>query len=90
MSEKVKNKTPNEYYGQHAPSQANRTNFTPGKANAGEQDMNWPKEFRPAIAGRGQVRFERNFIINRMSVNDSTVGEPIIENEKGSGNDWIE
>ena len=90
MSEKVTNKMPNEYYGQHAPSQANRTNFTPGKAEAGALDMNWPKEFRPAVAGRGQLRFQRTFEIGRMSVSDSDITEPIVDDETRHDSDWIE
>ena len=89
MNKKVTNIVPNEYYGQHAPSQSNRTNFTPGKANASEQDMNWPKEFRPAVAGVGQVRFERTAIIGRMSVSDSDIKEPIITGETRHDSDWI-
>ena len=90
MSTKVTNTMPNEYYGQHATSQASRTNFTPGKANAGEQDMNWPKEFRPAVAGRGQLYFGRTFELGRMSVSDSDIDEPIIGSEKRHDSDWME
>lgn len=35
-----------EYYGQLANSQANRTNFTPGDPDGKALDMNWPTDFR--------------------------------------------
>ncbi len=36
-------------YGQLAPSQAGRTNFTPGKANALPNDQNWPEDYRVPV-----------------------------------------
>ena len=39
-------------YGQLAPSQAGRTNFTPGKADADPDELSWPKDFRIPTGNR--------------------------------------
>ena len=36
-------------HGQLAPSQALRTEFTPGKAASGPLDMNWPKDWKVPV-----------------------------------------
>jgi hypothetical protein len=73
-------------YDQLAPSQAARTNFTPGKANGNPQDMNWPTDFRiptgtPAFAGEaaGPVLIKRIIVVKtgRNIVSDQTVLPPI-------------
>ena len=73
--------------GQLAPSQAARTNFTPGKATAKPGDMNWPKDFRlptgtPAFDGEaaGPVEMNRTRVIKlgRNIVSDQTVLAPVV------------
>ena len=72
--------------GQLAPSQALRTNFTPGKATAKPGDMNWPTDHRiptgtPAFDGEsaGPVQMERTRVIKlgRNIVSDQTVLTPV-------------
>lgn len=74
-------------YGQLAPSQAGRTNFTPGKATGKPQDMNWPKDNRiptgtPAFSGEaaGPVEMVRERVIKlgRNIVCDQTVLAPVV------------
>jgi hypothetical protein len=71
---------------QLAPSQAARTEFTPGKANSRPNDQNWPTEFRiptgtPAFDGEaaGPVEMTRNrFVkVGRNIVGDQVINEPI-------------
>ena len=73
--------------GQLAPSQASRTNFTPGKASAGCDEMNWPKDYRiptgtPAFGGEaaGPVEMGRTRIVklHRNSVSDQTLPIPVV------------
>jgi hypothetical protein len=74
-------------YGQLAPSQALRENFTPGKATGKPLDMNWPTDFRiptgtPAFDGEsaGPVRMARRRVVKlgRGSVCDQTVLDPTV------------
>jgi len=71
-------------YGQLAPSQANRTNFTPGKVNAGPGDQNWPEVYRipvglPAFEQNGPLEVERVRVIklHRNTVSDQVIGAPV-------------
>jgi hypothetical protein len=72
--------------GQLAPSQANRTNFTPGTTTARANDMNWPTDFRiptgtPAFDGEaaGPVLIERSRVVltGRNTVSDVTIFAPV-------------
>ena len=74
-------------YGQLAPAQSARTNFTPGKADGKPQDMNWPTDFRiptgtPAFGGEaeGPVLMERERVVKlgRGVVCDQTVLAPVV------------
>ena len=56
--------------GQQSVAQANRTNFTPGKATGLAGDMNWPKDHRiptgtPAFSGEaaGPVEMSRSRVV---------------------------
>jgi hypothetical protein len=71
--------------GQLAPSQASRTNFTPGKATGNAGDMNWPKDHRiptgtPAFGGEsaGPVKMQRERVVllGRNIVCDQTIAAP--------------
>lgn len=71
--------------GQLAPSQAGRTNFTPGKATGNPGDMNWPKDHRiptgtPAFDGEsaGPVEMKRIRVVKlgRNIVSDQTILTP--------------
>lgn len=74
-------------YGQLAPSKANQTNFTPGKATGEPNDMNWPKDNRiptgtPAFNGEaaGPVEMQRERVVKlgRNIVCDQTVLSPVV------------
>lgn len=78
-------------YGQLAPSQAHRKNFTPGKATGKPGDMNWPVDFRVPVGIRslelpvkGPLEVERVRIIrlHRNSVSDQTILAPIVTGMK--------
>lgn len=60
-----------EDYGQDASSQANRTNFNPGKTSTGKSsetlDVNWPKEY---IVKTGNTLFDNNVGIHHKRVYD--------------------
>jgi len=72
---------------QLAPSQANRTMFTPGKISSKPQDENWPKDNRiptstPAFSGEaaGPVEMERVRItkLGRNIICDQTILPPVV------------
>jgi len=72
-------------YGQLAPSQAGRTDFTPGTASARPLDMNWPKDFRiptgvPALDAPSPCEVERVRVLKlkRNTICDQTVLEPVV------------
>lgn len=74
--------------GQQSASQANRTEWYPGKAVSREGDMNWEKDYRipqgtPAFDGEaaGPVEMNRTRVIKlgRNSVSDQTVLPPTVE-----------
>lgn len=74
--------------GQLAPSQAARTNFTPGKATSKPGDQNWPKDFRiptgtPAFDGEaaGPVEMQRTRIVKlgRNTVSDQILLAPVVK-----------
>jgi len=44
-NDRVQHNLDDRYFGQLAPSQANRTNFTPGKAISKAGDQNWPLDY---------------------------------------------
>jgi hypothetical protein len=78
-------------YGQLAPSQEHRTNFTPGKVAARPGDMNWPTDFRVPVGLRafelsvkGPLEVERVRIIklHRGSVSDQTISAPVVTGMK--------
>jgi len=52
MGATVTNRLPQVQWGQLAPSQANRTDWVPGKANPRPDEAMWGKDFPVAIAGR--------------------------------------
>jgi len=73
--------------GQQAPSQANRTEWYPGKATSREGDMNWEKDNRipqgtPAFDGEaaGPVEMNRTRVVklDRNTVSDQTVLAPTV------------
>ena len=77
--------------GQQAPSQAQRTEFYPGKATSRPGDMNFEIDFRvpqgtPAFdrEAAGPVEMERRRIIklHRGSVSDQTIGAPVVTGSK--------
>ena len=77
--------------GQQAPAQANRTNFTPGKASGRAQDMNWPKDYRipqgtPAFDGEaaGPVEMKRDRVVKlgRNIVCDQVIPAPNVESTR--------
>jgi hypothetical protein len=72
-------------YGQLAPSQAGRTNFTPGKASARPSDENWPLDYRipvgvPAVEESGPLEVERVRVVKheRNIVDDQTILAPTV------------
>ena len=75
-------------FGQLAPSQAARTNFTPGTRSACPLDMNWPKDFRIPTGVRSlddapspcEVERVRVIKLRRNAVCDQTVLESVVEN----------
>ena len=78
-------------YGQLAPSKANQTMFTPGKATSLPQDQNWPKDNRiptgtPAFDGEsaGPVEIERSRVVKlgRGIVCDQTIPTPVVLNSR--------
>ena len=67
---------------QQAPSQANRTMFTPGKASSKPLDQNWPEDFRiptgtPSFDERnnGPVKMQRTRVVKlgRNTVSDQVL-----------------
>jgi hypothetical protein len=78
-------------YGQLAPSQENRINFTPGKVTARPDDMNWPKDYRiptgtPAFDGEsaGPVNMARSRTVKlgRGIIGDQEITAPIAHANK--------
>jgi len=74
-------------YGQLAPSQVSRTNFTPGRTDGRPLDMNWPTDFRvptgtPAFSGEaaGPVEMARERVVKlgRNVVCDQEVLAPVV------------
>lgn len=74
-------------FGQLAPSQAQRTMFTPGVASSRRLDMNWPTDFRiptgtpvfrEAALGPAKKDFERVVKLHRNIVNDQTLPVPVV------------
>jgi hypothetical protein len=72
--------------GQLAPSQAARTNFTPGKTNGQPLDQNWPLDFRiptgtPAFdrESAGPVKVARTVVVKlgRNIVSDQVIAAPV-------------
>jgi len=73
-------------YQQLAPSQANRTQFTPGKRTSRPLDTNWPKDYKIPVGNRtlepldeGPVTMERVRVIklHRNTVSDQMVAPPV-------------
>lgn len=63
-NERIELALDDRYFGQLAPSQASRTNFTPGKAVADAGEQNWPTDFLipvgvPAVEQAGPLRMQR-------------------------------
>lgn len=86
--------------GQQAPSQANRTEWYPGKAESREGDMNWEKDSRipqgtPAFDGEGAGPVEMNRTrvvkLGRNTVSDQTLLAPTVEGTcvKSVADDYI-
>ena len=72
---------------QLAPSQAARTEFTPGKATSRPGDENWPTDFRiptgtPAFDGEaaGSVKMERSRVtkLHRNIMDDQVIAAPAV------------
>ena len=84
-NERVQYDIKDRHYGQLAPSQASRTNFTPGKAVAQAGDQNWPTDFRIPVGtenvdGASTVDMTRVRIVklDRGIVSDQTLqGVPV-------------
>jgi len=76
-NERVENSLRDEYFGQLAFSQKNRTNFSPGKASARALDENWPKDFPVAVGNPALentiTKRTRVALIGRNSVCDQTL-----------------
>jgi len=79
------------YYGQLAPSQAARVEFTPGKATSRAGDMNWPTGFRAPVGLRalelptkGPLEVERVRVLklHRGSISDQTIPAPTVTGTK--------
>lgn len=87
MNERIQYDSGDIAAGQLAPSQASRTNFTPGKADGLPGDMNWPKDHRiptgtPAFDGEaaGPVQMNRMRVVKlgRNIVSDQTILDPVV------------
>lgn len=74
-------------HNQLAPSQANRTQFTPGKSVSRAEDQNWPKENKiptgtPAFDGEsaGPIDMTRVRVVKlgRNIISDQTVPVPVV------------
>jgi hypothetical protein len=72
--------------GQLAPSQAHRTQFTPGTTSGGPNDMNWPTDYRIPTSTpnfnnevAGPVLITRSVVVKlaRNIVSDQTVQAPV-------------
>ena len=79
------------HHEQLAPSQAARTEFTPGKVTSRANDQNWPTEFRiptgtPAFDGEGagpvQMEYTRPVKLGRNIVSDQVIGLPTVTGTK--------
>lgn len=77
--------------GQLAPSQSQRTSFTPGKATSKPGDQNWPVDFRiptgtPAFDGEaaGPVQMQRARVVKlgRNIISDQTLPTPVTSANK--------
>ena len=81
------------YYGQKAPSQAGRTNFTPGTTNGKAEDMNWGRDFAVPVAGwpaGTDWSFQRTFLTDRGIISDSKpIGDKnVLLEEQRDRQDW--
>ena len=90
-NERISNTSNDIYAGQEATAQANRTNFTPGKATGRATDMNWPKDHRiptgtPAFDGEaaGPVEMGRERVVKlgRNIVCDQVLPAPTVLSTK--------
>lgn len=78
-------------YGQLAASQANRTNFTPGKTKNDAGGMNWEKDYRCPVGlssfesgGPLQVTRMRVSLTRRNVISNQTILDPIAEDNPDS------
>jgi hypothetical protein len=82
VNERVENEFKDVGVAQLAPSQEERTSFTPGVANSNPLDMNWTKDYRIPTGtpvfdenSNGPVDMTRNrvFLVGRNSMCDQTL-----------------
>jgi hypothetical protein len=85
LNERVKYELGDLPYEQSAPSQAGRTNFTPGKADARPGDQNWPEHFLSPVsnaaieqAGPAEMERVRAVKLGRNIVSDQVLPEPTV------------
>jgi len=92
VNERIQRDQNDLYFGQLAPSQANREDYYPGKppSQVRAGDANWEKDFRVPIGDRarevpgGPVEVERVRVLklHRGSISDQTIAAPVVTGMK--------